>query len=127
VNAVEDERGVIIGWLVKLIFGVALAGVVAYDTGATLVNYFGLDSTAGDVAVELSATVHDSSAGSTLPVDEARKLARRAGAKLVAIRLDDQGVLHVRLRRTADTLVARHIAALRPWTRAVAEASARTG
>ncbi|MGH2787136.1 MAG: hypothetical protein ACRDJV_04390 [Actinomycetota bacterium] len=123
-----NERGIIADWLVKLLAGLAIAGVVIFDVGSVLVNFFTLDSTADDIATEIihslttkeiNATQHDIEA-------KAEELAYEAEVRLVRAELDPEGVLHIRLRRTASTLVVTRIGPIEDWAVATANADAAT-
>jgi hypothetical protein len=123
-----NERGIIADWLVKLLAGLAIAGVVIFDIGSVLVNFFTLDSTADDIATEIihslttkeiNATQHDIEA-------KAEELAHEAEVRLVRAELDPEGVLHIRLRRTASTLVVTRIGPIEDWAVATANADAAT-
>jgi hypothetical protein len=124
----RDERGVVVEWLVKMMAGLALAGIVVFDLAAIVVNHITLDSTANDIAIDLSTDLAVSSPG---PVDarltaRAKELARAAKARLVRLELDDAGVLHVRLARHAQTIVISRVEPLRKWGRSVAGGQAST-
>ncbi len=121
-----NERGIIASWLVRLVIGFALVGVVIFDGGAIAVNYFGLDSAANEIAVAVSVNVADRSISSPQQVeDAARELARERSARLIRAEVDDAGVVHIELRRRADTLIVSRISAIEDW--GVANASASSG
>ena len=123
----SDERGVLVSWLVRLVIGLAIAGVILFEAGAIAVNTFTLSSTASDIAVALSTSAAQSGGNpsdSQLEI-EARDLAKEAGAKVVSIELDRNArVVHVTLRRRADTLLIQHFDAISGWGRATAEGQA---
>ena len=121
-----DERGIITSWLVRLAIAFALVGVVIFDGGAIAVNYFGLDSAANEIAVAVSVNVADRTISTARELeDAARELARERGARLIRAELDDQGIVHIELRRRAQTLVVERISAIEDW--GVANASASSG
>lgn len=112
----------IVGWLVKLIVGLALAAVVVFDGGSILVNFFTLDSTANDIA---NAVATDMASG-TNPTskaleDKAETLAEEANAKLLEFEISGDDVVHVKLRRKASTLVVGKIDWIDHWARATAD------
>lgn len=126
-NIYRDERGVLIGWLVRLALGFAVVAVVLYDTGSIFVNFFQLDTTANDIAVEVSREV---SGPRTLPnqaaVEEhARELAKEAGARLVSVTLEEQALV-VTIRRRADTLIVDRISPIRDWALATSDGRSST-
>ncbi len=135
--SIRNQRGIIGDWLVKLVIGFAVFGVIAFDTGSILVNYFTLDSGADDVAVAVSTSVGASSAASNYTPQEIRQLALAEvnsedggveGAKVLkeGTDIDEAGVVHIRLRRVADTLVVKRIGAIAKWARATADGQAGT-
>jgi len=125
----KDERGVVLNWLVKLVIGLAIGGVILFDAGSILVNYFGLDGAADEIANMLGTDV---SSGKLDVNDEselelvARKEARRRDAKLTKFDVDAKGRIHVRLRRDAETVVVSRISPIEDWGRATAEGQAST-
>lgn len=133
----RDERGIIGDWLVKLVIGFAVIGVIGFDAGSILVNYFTLDSGADEVAIAVSLTVGTSGAASNYTDEEIRDLAIAQvnseeagveGAKVLrqGTNIDQAGVVHIRLRRVADTLIVKRISAISKWARATADGQAGT-
>ena len=133
----RNERGIVADWFVKLAIGFVVIGVIAFDAGSILVNYFTLDSGANDVAIAVSTTVGTSSAAANFTDEEIRELALAEvtsedggveGAKVLkkGTDIDDAGVVHIRLRRVADTLIVKRISAISKWARATADGQAGT-
>lgn len=133
----REQRGIVADWLVKLVIGFAIFGVIAFDAGSILVNYFTLDSGADDVAIGVSTTVGSSSAASNYTDQEIRELAIAEvnaddggvdGARVMkeGTDIDDTGVVHIRLRRVASTLIVKRIGAIAKWARATADGQAGT-
>lgn len=131
----RDERGIIINWLVKLLLFLAIVGVVIFDGGSIAVNYFTLDSAADDAAVALSLAVETDDFGTNdqQVFDAARTLiatdvtlAQDARVLRKGTHVDDQGVIHVRLRRKAKTILVHRIQAISKWGIATAEGQAGT-
>lgn len=127
----RDERGVIVSWLAKLVAGFAVAGVLLFDAGAVVVNFFTLDSAARDLS---NALTTDVSAGATLTLQQLEQEARAylddhaPDARLVRVTLDAQGrTVGVRLRRRAKTLILGRIGWTRRWTRATADSTSGYG
>jgi hypothetical protein len=127
-RAHRDERGVIATWIARILVWFAIVGVVLFDAGAIVVNYVGLESTTRDVANTLARDIVNMSAApnSFQLTSSARELTSAAGARLVDVSIDPEGILHVRTRRSANTLVVAHVDALRKWGRATATARATT-
>ena len=126
-GAMRDERGVVLNWLVKLLLGLAIGGVILYDAGSIAVNYFTLDSASGDIANEIAT---DISTGKLSPQDvrileeTAKRKAKDKDAKLLKFDIDAKGDIHVRLRRTADTLIVSHVGPIEDWGQATVEGKA---
>ena len=132
----RNEQGIIADWLVKLVIGMVVFGVILFDVGAILVNFFTLDSAADDVAVAVSTDVRAGEVNQVTDqeifkmvkevvaspdngVQDARVLRRGTG-------IDDEGAVTIRLRRVADTLVVGRIGAIEDWARATTNGRAGT-
>ena len=124
----SDERGIVVAWLVRLVLGLAVAGLILFEVGAIAVNAFTLSSTAGDIAVALSTSAAASGAAGPNEgqlENEGQRLAEEAGATLVSIEVDRSNrVVYVTLRRKADTLFDQRFSAIKGWGRATAEGQA---
>lgn len=127
-TAQPDERGVIATWMARILFSFALVAVLLFDAGAIVVNYVGLESTTRDVASALARDIVNTRRppNSSELTASARAMAREAGARLVDVSIDPQGILHVRTRRSANTLVVSRIEAFERWGEATAQAQAST-
>jgi hypothetical protein len=122
-----NENGVILDWLGRTVLVLALFGVLLFDAGSVTVNYFGLSNTAEDIAVAVSTDITGANIANSLELQqEAKNLADKAGAKLVRAEMDSLGTIHIKLRRTAKTLVVGRIGAAKEWTRATAVAQVST-
>ena len=131
-----DERGVIISWFVKIAVFMSVLVVVLYDVGSIVVNEVSLDSTADEIAIAVSLSVDEGGASVTLFTDdEIWRLARAAaeednitGVKILkkGTEVDDEGIVHIRLRRRASTLVTKHISPLKKYTVATGDGQAGT-
>ena len=124
----SDERGILVSWLVKLVLGLAVAGLVLFEAGAIAVNAFTLSSTASDIAIAVSTSAAQSGGAgpntSQLEI-EAKDLAKEAGARLVSLKVDtSQRIVYVTLRRRADTLIIQRFNAIEGWGRATSEGQA---
>jgi hypothetical protein len=126
-KAFADERGVIVSWLLRLALWFLIVAIALFDIGAVAVNYFGLDSRADDIAIAVATDVADGSvSGPTAIQEDAAALAAASGARLLGARLDARGVLHVRVRRRANTFVLGRFGAFRKIVTATAKASSGT-
>jgi hypothetical protein len=135
----SDERGIVTGWLVRVILGLTIAGLVLFDAASLVINYFGLDSAADDMAIALSTDLDNHPDGSVLTCDvktvsvsgpsfcrEAHTLAQENKATLVEASIDAEGIALIRLRRTADTIVVEKLGFLKKYGVARAEGSSAT-
>jgi len=131
-----DERGVVVAWLVRVLVGLAILSVILFDAGSIVVNFFSLDGTADEVA---TAVASDLAIGvepvpnlqcnrrSRDPLcQKAYATAREKGVRIKSASFDQQGVFHVELKRTADTLIVKRIGAIADWATATASAQAAT-
>ena len=113
----QDERGIVVHWMTKLVIFLALLGVVIYDGSALAVNSFQLDSLVDEIAVTVSTSAGDGLSQFELE-QEAAKIARRQDAKLVELEVDErQGTLRVTVRREANTLVVNRFSQTEDWGR----------
>lgn len=122
-----NERGLLTGFVLRMVLGLAVVAVVLFDAGAIVVNFFGLDSTAKRIAEELSleiATDNLDPSNPRLVKKAARKLARAEGAKLVSVEVTGSGRVDLQLSREAETLVVRRVGAFEDWGMATASARA---
>ncbi|MDQ4144508.1 MAG: hypothetical protein M3198_12330 [Actinomycetota bacterium] len=137
----RNERGVVVSWLVKMLIGLAIGGVIIFDAGSIATNFFGLDSAADEVANEIATKV---ASGGTAQSDlsglqtcgkrpsanplcrELQERVKKHDAKIVKVSVDLKGNLKLRLKRTADTLVVSRIGFIEDWGTATAEGRAST-
>jgi hypothetical protein len=122
---VRDESGLIVAWFVRLLLGFVIFGVIAYDAGAILVNFFTLNSRAEEIALEVAAdSLGRDSFFDQAPLQRtARDLARESDARLVSFEVKRDGTIELRIRRAADTLIVERVSAIEDWGRATADAS----
>lgn len=123
----SDERGLIVSWLVKLVIGFAVVGILLFDAGTIIVNFFTLDSKAQEIAIAVTTgTVGDNLTARQVE-ERAKQLAEEAEARLVSVEVDNTArIVRVTLRRRADTLVVGRISFIKDWARATAEGQAGT-
>ena len=115
----RDERGIIIDWLGKILLVLAILGTIAYEAGAIAVNYFGLDSKANEIALEIATDLQGgvlSESNSEAIETATRALAKEAGAKVIAYHYDRENHrFHVTLKRSASTLIVSRLDATKDW------------
>ncbi len=123
----RNERGVIIDWFIKIVVALALLAVVAYDGGSIVVNYFGADNVAEEIATTISTEIAGGTDMNNVQIEaRARDLAKERDTRLIEATIDADGVLNIKVRKKADTLVIGRISALEDWAKATGEARATT-
>ena len=132
----RDERGIVVSWLVRIVVGLAILGVVLFDAGAITVNFFSVNDTAGEVAASVATDVATGQPAvpnlqcnrrSSYPACQTvYEVAREKGVKIVSAHFDQQRVFHVEVRSTAETLIVGRIGAIEDWATATASADAET-
>ena len=133
-----DESGVIISWFVRVALVLAVIGVVGFDVGSIVINTVTLDSAANDVAVSISVDIAQLPGEPSVVADaQIYALAVEyvkdksngvAGARVLkrGTEVDDAGIVHVRLRRRANTVVTKLISPLEKFTIATGDGQAGT-
>lgn len=115
----RDQRGIILGWVIRIAVVLSVLGLFLYELGAITVNYFGLDTSADDIAVKLSSRVIDSPITETDLRNLGKTMARDVGAKLTRLKLDGaERTLSIVLTRKASTLLIDRIPAIEGWAKA---------
>jgi len=135
-RSIRDERGVVTGWFVRILLGLAVAGVVLFDAAALVINYFGLDSTADDMAIALTTEFDNVGTRPMVNCDvrapsgppfcqEAHRLAQENSATLLEASIDQEAIVSIRLRRTADTVLVKRVGFLKKYGVARAQGRSR--
>ena len=122
----RNEQGIVLTWLLQVVMVLAIVGTVLFDAGSVAWNYFGVDTKADDIALELS-NMADSNRTATEIEAEAKRLAKEAGGRYVkgSLEITDE-LVTVGFRREATTLVISRVGAISDWGRASATGSAPT-
>ena len=133
-----DESGIILSWFLRVGLLLVVLGIVLFDVGSIVVNRVTLDSSAEEVAIAVSITVSDQNAGGRIfpdsviydlavavVEDEANGI---SGVRVVrkGTEVDDEGNVHIRLKRRAETLVVDLIGPLKKYTLATGDGQAGT-
>ena len=134
----NDQSGLIVSWFLRVGLFLLVLGVVLFDAGSIVVNKMTLTSSAEDVAVAVSISVSDRNMGNAIlpdsviydmAVDVVQNESNGVeGARVVrrGTEMDEQGVIHVRLRRRVDTLVTDLIGPLKKHTITTGDGQAGT-
>jgi hypothetical protein len=121
--ALRDERGGIVKWLI----GLVILGVVLFDAGSIIVNIFSLDSTADQIANEVSNVSRlDAINNPTILEQRAAALAKDEHSKLATFSVGTDGIIRLTLKRRAHTLIVGRISAIKDWAKATGSGRAAT-
>ncbi|MFN2526313.1 MAG: hypothetical protein ABR505_08625 [Actinomycetota bacterium] len=130
----KDERGIVADWLIKMVIFVGILVVVIFDGGSIAVNIFGLDSAADEIANVVSTRVTEGTADPNRFTDQQiYELAAGTieefgygGAKLVrkGTGIEPGGLITIKLKRTAKTIVVGRVGFMKDWAKATAEGTA---
>ncbi len=131
-----DESGIIISWLVRVVLFLAVIGVVGFDLGSIVVNNVTLSSSAEEVAIEVSLSVTEGRGGffpdtriyemAVVVVEDESEGVEGARVVRKGTTLDEDGNVHIRLKRPAETLVMDLIGPLEKYTVATGNGQAGT-
>lgn len=113
----------IVGFLLKIVVGLALLGIALFESLGPIVLRGQLDGRAHDVADLAALTIREGRGA-----ERAESLAREvAGDRLKAFTIGADGVVRVRLEQEADSVfVKRYVKQLRSWYHVRVEATAST-
>lgn len=110
-----QRGGIITGWLLRLVIGLLLLGVVVFEFGAVVIARVGVDGTAQTAARE-AALVYGSGRGAEAAQEEAANKAKEGGATLAEFSISQDGTeVTVTLERTAKTFIIHKIGALKKY------------
>jgi len=114
---------VISGWIVKLVVGIALAGLVLFEVGSPVVTGVMLDGQAHDAASDAAKDYfsgHD--------VGKAQAVAQQEAdtdhANLTDFHVDGDGTVHVTLSKQARSYVLHNFGPTKNWYKVSKSASA---
>ena len=124
----RDESGIIINWIVKIVVGTVIAGIIVYDLGSIAANFLRLDSIAGDIAIELSGEISPGSVPNQILLERtAKALAQEADVRLLSVEVTSDGkIVKVRIQKKASTLIVSRIGPIEDWGVAQADGQAGT-
>lgn len=138
----QDERGVVVRSLLAVLIVVSLLGILVYDGASIATNYFSLGNVAEDTVGKIAEIIqanrstqqptHCTTAGSHRFLENvpwcaaARSEARSHDARLVKAYIDDTGVVHISMRRTANTLVLGRFGPTKKWVTATVQSQTVT-
>ena len=111
----DPRGGIVVGWLFKIVLGLAFFALVAFETGAIVVAKVTADRVAINAADE-AGQVYEATGSTEKAKDAARKVAESEDATVVGFTVinDGRDVL-VTVRKVASTVIVKHIAGLRKF------------
>lgn len=119
-----SDAGQVVNWLVKVVVGLFLAGLVVFEVGAAVIVKATAADTASKAATEAGFTYRDS-ASRERAEQEAKAIAEREGSELVSFEVNLQNrTTTVTVRKTAKTLFIHKIDQLKKYTTVTATQSA---
>jgi hypothetical protein len=105
---------VVSGWLLKIVFGIALAGLVLFELGSPAWTRAQLDSTAHDIADEAAFEVKRTNSTESARA-AADQLASKRDVRLTEFRIDAGQRVHVTVYRQAKSYVLRRFDQTKDW------------
>lgn len=108
-----DERGIVVGFLVRIVLVMVLAGLVVEEGGQIVVAQIraqGAARAAAQAAADAWAAKHDAEAARRVAVAAAR--ATDDGARVESVSIAPNGEVAVRVREVAHTTVIRRVGLL---------------
>ena len=120
-NRTRTEEGIVLTWLFQVTLVIAVVGLLLFEAGSIAWNYFGTDTEAREIALELSDRIE--SVPASRIEQEGKRLAREAGGRLVSLEVYDDRV-EVTFRREATTIIVSRVDAIADWGKASATGSA---
>lgn len=110
-------------WVLKLVIGIALAGLILFELGSPVVTGIMLDGQAHDAASDAAKDYfsgHDFAKSQAV----AQQDADTDQAKLVNFTIDQQGTVHVTLSKQAKSYVLHNFGPTKNWYTVTKSASA---
>jgi hypothetical protein len=125
----RDRGDIVVGWLVRVVVGVAVVGIVLFDTisvGAAKMSVTDQAAAAARAASDDWLTRHDQQAAFDAAWDNAVDANATNRVDTRTFRVEQNGTVHLTVRRTAPTLVLGLIGPLKHWADVSAEGVGRS-
>lgn len=115
---IRDERGIIVGWIVKLFLGLALFGIALFEAGAIIVSRVTIDRISIDAAQE-AGLEYGRSKSTTKARKVAETFAEQNDAELLDFEiLNDGERILVTVEKHASTLFVDRIPGIKDYATA---------
>jgi len=125
-NDACDRGDIILGWLTRIVIGIAVVGVVLFDGLSIGVAHVSAADDANTAALSAShawADHHDMTAA--LQAAQATAAEHEESVVPASLHVLTDGTVELKVQRNATTLVVRHIHALRSWITITAAGSGK--
>lgn len=122
----RDRGDIILGWLTRIVVGIAVVGVVLFDGLSIGVAHVSAADDANAAARSAShAWVDDHNVQGALRAAEATAAEHAETVVPASLHVFTDGTVELKVQRSATTLVVRHIGPLRSWTTITAAGSGK--
>ncbi len=128
-DGLRDRGDIVVGWLGKVAVGIFIVGIVVFDGLSVFSTRLAVQDDAGQAARAASDSWQAAKSGpqALLAAEEAAKAESPDNALTAnSLKIASDGTVTLTVRRTARSLVLRHISPLRKWTQATATGNARS-
>jgi hypothetical protein len=115
---VGDRGDIVVGWLVRVVVSVAVVGLVLFDAvsvGAAKMSVTDQAAEAARAASDSWLAHHDQQAAFDAAWQEATEADAANTVDTHSFRVEQNGTVHLTVKRTAPTLVLRLIGPLEHW------------
>ncbi len=116
-----------LGWLTRIVVGISVTGVVAFDALSIGVAHVSAIDDANSAALSASQAWH-AHHDPTAALQAAQQTASEHGEPVVpsSLQVEADGTVRLKITREATTLLVRHVHALNSWITITAEGSGRS-
>jgi hypothetical protein len=123
----RDDGDVILGWLTRIVAGIAIVAVVGFDALSIGVAHVSAVDDADSAAVAASAAWHANPTTLAPALQAAEGSAAEHGETVVpqSLQVAADGTVHLKLERDATTLLVKHLSPLKSWANVVVKGSGR--
>jgi hypothetical protein len=126
-GAARDAGDVILGWLTRIVIGLAITSVIGFDGLSIGVAHVSARDDANSAAIAASTTWRSDHGDLAATYQAAESSAALHNETVLesSVHVDADGTVHLKLRHDATTLAVRHLAPLRSWTVVIVNGTGR--
>ncbi|ABK53915.1 hypothetical protein Acel_2143 [Acidothermus cellulolyticus 11B] len=128
VPAPAGDRGdIVLGWLARVVVGIVAVALVCFDGFSIAIAHLSAIDDADKAAIAASSAWQSSHGDTAAAAHAAQVVAAEHGETLVAnsLSVSADGTADLTIRKTATTLLLRHLGPLRTWAVVTAHGEAR--